>query len=48
MNRKTKPLLIASSQLTVLCAEPFLLAGEEALPGERLKRLEPKNVNLLD
>ena len=48
MKRNPKPLLIASSQLTVLCAEPFLLAGEEALPGERLKRRESKNVNLLD
>ena len=31
MNRKTKPLLIAASLLTIVCAEPFLLAGEEAL-----------------
>lgn len=27
MNRKTKPLFIAASLLTVVCAELFLLAG---------------------
>jgi hypothetical protein len=30
--------LIAASLLTLACAEPFLLAGEEAFSGKRLKR----------
>jgi hypothetical protein len=34
--------LIAASLLTVVCAEPFLLAGEEAFSGKRLKRWETK------
>ena len=41
MNRNPKPLQIAASLLTVVCAELFLLAGEGALAGERPKRREP-------
>ena len=35
MNRNPKPLQIAASLSTVVCAELFLLAGEGALAGER-------------
>ena len=37
MKRNPKPLLIAASLLTVVCAEPFLLAREGAQAGVRLK-----------